>query len=218
MALFQRVTTVLSANLNDLVGRMENPETMLRHSVRQLEEAVETAMDRAVSVVAREKLLSRDVEQHRRSAGVAQTRAAQAVKAGDDAGARQALRRKVELERSAAALDEQRAEAAEVGAAMRQDICVLQSRLAEARTTMSLLLARRDVSLARKAVACCPPAAACEPLVGFNRWAERVEVEAAEAEAWAELRGDSTTLSDRFDGIEAQVESELLELKRGTNP
>ena len=47
MKLFHRVGYILSANLNDLVDRCENPEQMLRQAVREMETSFTQLMEAA---------------------------------------------------------------------------------------------------------------------------------------------------------------------------
>ena len=61
MRVFRRVTDILSASLNDLIDKFEDPEKMLRQAIREMEESVADAMEgaardrggsRAVAVLA----------------------------------------------------------------------------------------------------------------------------------------------------------------------
>ena len=58
MGLFRRFGDILSANLNDLVDRFEDPEKMLRQAIREMEQAVASGLNSAAKVVANERLLA----------------------------------------------------------------------------------------------------------------------------------------------------------------
>ena len=59
MRLFRRIGDIISANLNEVVERFEDPELGLKLAIREMEEAVDSAFDGAVKTVANEKLLAR---------------------------------------------------------------------------------------------------------------------------------------------------------------
>src|ERR1700744_3897382 len=111
MTLFRRVHDILTANVNDLVDRFEDPEKMLRQAVREMDEAIAVTTGAAARAIAAQKRLAPEIEiEHDKAAGC-QRRAVAAVTAGDDGLARQAVMRRREHEQLAAALEEQRTDA-----------------------------------------------------------------------------------------------------------
>ena len=40
MGIFHRVSDIISANINDLVDRFEDPERMLRQAIREMQESI----------------------------------------------------------------------------------------------------------------------------------------------------------------------------------
>src|SRR5262245_25190156 len=91
MPIFRRVADMLSANLNDLIERFEDPESLLRQAVREMEAAVDQTMAAAARSIASERLLSRQIDEHRRHSELLHARARDAVARQDDAGARSLL-------------------------------------------------------------------------------------------------------------------------------
>ena len=45
MRLFKRISDIVSANLNDLVDRCEDPESMLNQAVREMEAAIASTFE-----------------------------------------------------------------------------------------------------------------------------------------------------------------------------
>ena len=68
MRLFQRISDIIAANLNDLVDRFEDPEAMLRHAIREMETMIEEATGGAARAIAGERLLARDLRDHEQKA------------------------------------------------------------------------------------------------------------------------------------------------------
>ncbi len=144
MGLFRRFTDILSANLNDLVDRFEDPEKMLRQAIREMERAVETALQGAAKVLASAKLIEKQLADNRRLAEDWRERARRAVAASDETLARKALERRAELLRLTAALEDQHASTAQSGIKLRRQIDGMKARLAEAKRKLATLAARKQ--------------------------------------------------------------------------
>ena len=96
MKLIKRMSNLLNANLNDLLDNCEDPETMLRQAVREMETALGRLMDGAARAIAHQKLLARQLGEQRQAI-VQRVRTAElALARGDEATARRELRRKIE--------------------------------------------------------------------------------------------------------------------------
>lgn len=192
MGIFRRCTDILSANLNDLVDRFEDPEKALRQAIREMEQAVATALRGAAKTIASERLLARQLAEHRDHAEQWLARAREAVQAGDDELARRALVRKGEHDRLIAALVDEQASLEQTGGKLRRQIDAMRARVAEANRKLATLLARKRAADARRALADAGPSAA--PSVAFSKFdrlCHKVETAEAEANAWAELAGAS---------------------------
>ncbi|NIQ98868.1 MAG: phage shock protein A, partial [Gemmatimonadales bacterium] len=57
MGIFRRVSDILTANVNDLLDRAENPEKMIKQVIREMEEAVQGARRNVAQVMANQKKL-----------------------------------------------------------------------------------------------------------------------------------------------------------------
>src|SRR5436190_10392382 len=112
MGIFKRLQDIISANLNDLVDGMENPEAMLKQAVNEMEEAIVISKRDVAKAMATEKLVVRDLEANKQQVRDWQARAEKAVQANDDSLARVALGRKQEYAGVVAALEEQHQAAA----------------------------------------------------------------------------------------------------------
>ena len=104
MGLFQRVGDIISANLNEMVDKWEDPEKMIKQAIREMEVAIDTAKTEVARAMATEKLVRKNLADNERQVTEWQERAGKAVQAGDDGLARRALVRKQEYAKIAAAL------------------------------------------------------------------------------------------------------------------
>jgi phage shock protein A len=207
MALFRRVGNIFSANLNELLESFEDPQLMMKQSVRDMEAALGANLDGAARVIAGEKLLGRQVADERRQAASFEERAQEAVRRGDDESARAALRQKRAHAELAAVLEEQQRAAQEASRRLRRQIELLRVRLAEARRQLAMLVARQQAAALRRRFAVDAYAIDDEPYRRFDRLAERVAQAEAESDAFLELIGGESVGVGEDEGIERELES-----------
>jgi phage shock protein A len=146
MRLFQRISDIIAANLNDLVDRFEDPEVMLKQAIREMETMIEEATGGAARAIAGERLLARDLRDHEQKTTSWRARAEQAVVRSDDDLARQAIARAHEHEVMAQALLGQRTSAEQTAQALRGQVAAMRAKQAEARRKLESLAARRQVA------------------------------------------------------------------------
>ena len=94
MGVFQRISDIVSANLNDLVEGYEDPEKMLRQAIREMESAIGNAKPDVAKAMANEKTLAKELASNETQATNWSERAELAVDSGDDELALKALTRK----------------------------------------------------------------------------------------------------------------------------
>src|SRR6188474_1472406 len=109
MSIFRRITDIISANLNDLVENYEDPETMLRQAIREMEAAIAGARPDVAKAMANEKTTAKELANNEKECEAWGVRAQKAVDQGDDELARKAISRKREYEKIVAALRDQHA-------------------------------------------------------------------------------------------------------------
>ena len=219
MGIFRRVTDIISANLNDLVDRLEDPEKGLRQAIREMEETIDKATGAAAKAIAGERLLAKELAEHERLEGEWLQRAEQAVKAGDDELARQSLRRKHEHEKLANALDDQALMAQETCQRLRRQVEAMRAKLAEAKRKLATLGARSTVAHARKRLETVGVAGRLrtDAFSRFDRMREKVELAEAEADALVALHaGEEETVKLEFEATEEElsIQAELAALKK----
>lgn len=215
MTIFRRINDLLTANLNDLVDRFENPEKMMRQALREVDDAIAEATSATARSIAGQKLMGKEIESQRGQAARWQRKAAAAVAAGDDDQARRALVRRREHERLLSLLAEQLAASEVAGARLRRRIDALKIKRAEAGRMLVALTARQCLAQAYQSLGDCAFGAATSPVLDrFERFRRRIELAEAESEALFELTADDDGDSAIREGDEtAEVEAELVQLK-----
>ena len=144
MALMERVTTLLRANLNDLIDKAEDPEKMLKQLVLDMENQLLQVKTQVAIAIADQHLLEKKTAEHETAAASWKNKAALAVAKGRDDMAREALERSlshVQMGRNfLEQLEDQRSEAE----ALRSAFLKLQQKLTETRAHCDLLIAEHD--------------------------------------------------------------------------
>src|SRR5437762_11675091 len=98
MRILSRLSDIFSANFHALLDQVENPEALLAHVVREMEESVAATRGYAASAIAAERRIGRELEQNRAEVEHWQSKAREALTAGREDLARRALARKREHE------------------------------------------------------------------------------------------------------------------------
>ncbi len=214
MGIFRRVNDIISANLNDLIERFEDPEAMLRQAVREMDEVIATPSAAAARSIAGEKLLAKELAAQHVRAAAWQRRAEAAVGAGDDDLARQALTRRHEHDSLTRALEEQLTSAETANARLRRQIEAMHARRAEAGRKLATLAARQTAARARARIHAGAGPSGLDAFARFERLSEKVELAGAEAEALCELEHRGDEWLTRLDAAEDSraIEAELAEL------
>ena len=91
MSIFERFSTMLRSNINDLISRAENPEKMLNQLILDMKSQLAKAKQEAAAAIADEKKLQADAEALKKQAEDWERRAMLAVQEGRDDLATQAL-------------------------------------------------------------------------------------------------------------------------------
>ncbi len=94
MGIFDRISRLLRANVNDLLDNAEDPEKMLDQLIRDMNEEIRRARSQVAAMIAQEKELAADKAEADRLSAEWQRRAELAVDQARDDLAREALRRK----------------------------------------------------------------------------------------------------------------------------
>jgi phage shock protein A len=215
MGLLNRMSGLISANLNDLIDHCEDPEKMLRQAVRDMEAALGQLMDGAARAIAHHKLLSRQLDEQGEVIARCSKLAEAAVARNDDDVARRELLRKVEHQRLSEVLARQIATADDLGQRLRRQVTAMRIKLAEARRKLVDITARNRAAAAQREFVAHLPAAGCAGRAwsSFETMCARVEQSEAETEALLELLGEPEATAP----LDAEVEAELRALKEAAS-
>lgn len=218
MGIFDRFSTVLRSNINDLISRAENPEKMLNQLIIDMKGQLAKAKQEVAGAIADEKKLQYDAEAMKKQADEWERRAMLAVEQGRDDMAKQALMRYNENLQGAQQLHETWVKSKAETEALKLSLRQLNDKIEEAKRKKNILVARAKRAEAQQRIQ--------ETMSGmgdrsafesFERMTEKIEQNERKALAAAELQEEFSgdTLAKQFESLEYKGSSDqqLIELK-----
>lgn len=219
MGIFARIARLIKANLNALISGAEDPEKILTQLLEDMAKQLAEARQQVAVAIADEKGLAKRLQAEKDAAAEWERKAMLAVRANNDALAKEALGRKQEhvalVEQFQAQWQKQKSSVDQLKLALR----ALNNKIEEAKRKKSLLVARQKRAEAQSKIQ--------ETLGGlknasafeaFDQMAGKVDQMEAEAEARNELAAEHSgdALAQQFGDLEstARAEDDLLSLKR----
>ncbi len=216
MGILDRMSTIVKANIHDLLDKAEDPEIMLDQYIRDLESGVNEAREELVNAMADEKRLSAKIEGRKRQVRDWQDKAEQSVRLGKDEAARSALRAarayQDEVDAASVAWQEQKDKVAELQSQYEQ----IEKKLVGLKSEHDALLARHRSTRAKEKLTTAKVSAgrAKAALHGIERMKERIEREDAKAAAREEVAAMSAEVAEAEKAqADIDLEARLAALK-----
>lgn len=214
MALLERVSTLVRANLNDLIDQAENPEKMIKQVILDMQNQLLQVKTQAAIAMADQHVLERRHKETVELEAEWMRKADLAVGKQQDALARAALERALSSKQVAAAFAQQVADQKIEVENLRSALDKLEQKLAEAESKSEMLIAqhRRAKVLTRSSEARMNISDKSK-LATFDRLKNKVQRAEAIGQATAEMANDD--IEDKLAALEKddQVEQLLAELK-----
>lgn len=214
MGLLERVSTLIRANLNDMIDRAEDPEKMIKQVMMDMENQYLQVKTQVAVSIADQHMLEKKLRENEDSGKDWMRKAEVAVDKSQDDLARAALDRFHTSQRLASSYSEQVADQKLQVDALKSALQKLEQKLEEAKSKRDLLLARHRRSIALgKAAHAQTAVGENSKSASFDRLKDRVHHTEAVASAQVELLtddvGEKLTRLDR----DSEVERLLSDLK-----
>jgi phage shock protein A len=209
MSLLERVSTLLRANLNDLVEKAEDPERMLKQIVLDMENQLMQVKTQVAIAIADQHLLEKKRAEHEQQAADWRRKAELAVQKGNDDLARAALERALSNDQLAAGFTTQAEDQKHEADNLRQALHKLEQKLTETRAHSEMLIAehRRAKVVGRATKA--RQAVGTDQEHALGRMRSKVHVASAENAAATEVLSPES-LEDKFKRLESEDKIELM--------
>jgi phage shock protein A len=210
-----RIKDLVSANVNAMLDKAEDPEKMANEYLRQLTNELYEARTNVAAAMADETKLEQKMIQFQGEADSWQAKAEAALRAGDETLAKAALGRKVQSQKMADQYREQHTAQDEQVEALQDALVQLETRIAETKAKKELIIAKKNRAQTQQAIqSTIQGIGRVNAMDKLDALEEKVDDQLNRAEAMAQLEEGS--LEAKFRDLEkaSEVDSELAELKR----
>lgn len=228
MGIFKRIKDMISANINDLLEKFENPEHVIDQMIKEMEDTIIDVRKQTASSIASSKITSKRISEAEKEVQKWQKNAELAIMEGDDTLAKKALSKRRDVDALLESYRKQLADEEQMILKMKSDLHMVEEKVQEARRKReSLLMKKRAADAKQKMIESSERAkaafsgSASSIINGFDSFAkyeEKIERQLAEAEAREELNEErkQSDLEVEFSHLiqDSEVEDELAELKK----
>jgi phage shock protein A len=209
MALLERVSILIRANLNDLIDKAEDPEKMIKQVILDMQNQLMQVKTQVAIAIADQHVLEKKQRENADKESEWMRKAELAVDKNQDDLARAALERSMGYKQTAASFDslvaDQKTEVDNLKSALHK----LEQKLAEAESKSDMLIAQHRRSRALGKASDAQMAIGDKSNIAtFDRMKTKVRHEEAVSRAKAEMVSDN--VEDKLAALEKQDEIEKL--------
>lgn len=215
MGLFDRLSRVVRANLNDMIENAENPEAVLEQAIINMQEDLIQLRQAVARAIATQKRTEQQYNKNQAETNTWQNRAALALSKGDENLAREALIRKKAVAETAAKLKSQLEQQTVQVETLKKNLIALESKISEAKTKKDMLKSRAAAAKANEQLqSTIGRLGTGSAMAAFERMEDKVLEMEARSQAAYELV--SYNLEEEFERIQSgsNLDDELEEMKR----
>jgi phage shock protein A len=144
MGIFDRMGRVISSNVNSLLDKSEDPRKLLELNLDEMGEQLKRGHQDVISAVGEEKRLKKKVEELDAEVDKWDKRAELALKTGDEALAREALKQKKRVQGDREIAEKVRAEQRDIALKMKNELERMEKKLGELKMRKGTLAARAE--------------------------------------------------------------------------
>jgi phage shock protein A len=214
MGILGKLSTLIKSNVNDVIDSMQDPAKAIDQMVRDMEDSARQARTEVGQCIAEGKRLERRVVDLDGEIGEWERRAEQAVRAGDDQLAKEALRRKGEKEAERTEMRKAQQEQSVYTDQLADALHKLDTRLKEIKLRQGTIKAKARANRSGS-----PASTKTSAFDDFDRMANRIDAVEAEAGLDDDLAGrssESVAAERRLNEMaeKSSLDDALAELKK----
>jgi phage shock protein A len=218
MGVLDRLSMLLRANINDMLDQAEDPEIMLNQILRDMEGEINKARGQVADMMAQEKIFSDDLTAAQNNSAQMEQRAEYYVHQGNDAMAKEALKRKADADTNVSVLQGQLQAQSDLVNRLKSQLDALQAKYQDAMSNRDNLIAQVHRAKAQQQVATTMQNLDVSDYSGdLGRMEQRIRMQTARAQAQTELSSEDggDSVGSQFDAAEqnSQVDDALAALK-----
>lgn len=143
MNLLERISNLITANINYLLDKAEDPEVMVKQLIRDMEGSIVELRRETVRAVARDKQLQKQIKASTDLIEELEGKAKLALKSGNEELAREALGKKLQSENTRETLEKELRAASETAEQLKSDLSRLEDQAQSARRKKETLVRQK---------------------------------------------------------------------------
>jgi phage shock protein A len=187
MGIFDRMGRVIQSNLNSLLDKAEDDKKLIELNLDEMETQIKAGHQEIVQAVAGEKQLRKKSDDLRTDVERWDKRAELALKSGDEALAREALKQKKRISGELDTAERACAEQGEVAVRMKEDLARMKDKLAQLKLRKGTIVARASQARSGAGSEQLGARGGASAFDNFRRMEEKIEGREAEGSAMAEV-------------------------------
>jgi len=215
MGILDRLSRLIRANLNDLIKRAEDPEKIIAQALEDMRSALRDARMEVAEAMASLAKLKRDQQSYAEQVSAWEEKATEALKAGKEDLAREALKRKAQAQSLADGFNQQVTQQQAIVDQLTTQLKALEAKIQEAESKQTLLVARQKGVEAAEAVRRMDSKFDANPAVGaFQEMEQRVQAMEDKHAALADMDKDDVDKQLEALNTDKGVDDDLARLKK----
>ena len=214
MPILEKIRRIFNSNINDLLDRVEDPEKILNQLLEDMQSELKEVKIQVAAAIRDSNKFEAQYKEKLESAETWEKRAIVFIQNGDDARAKESLRRKRSFDDLAEGFREQFDAQQESVSVLKDGLATLEQKIEEAKNKRALLIARQRRAEAERTIhQTVSGLSESSAMYAFDRIQDKVLDAEAEAEALSEMRQPS--LEEEFDELDKkdEIDDELAKLK-----
>jgi phage shock protein A len=210
MGIFDRMGKVIQSNLNSLLDKAEDDKKLVELNLDEMDVQIKAGHQEVIQAVAAEKQLKKKADDLRADVERWDKRAELALKSGDEALAREALKQKKRATGEAELADKVRVEQRDVALKMKEELERMKEKLSELKMRKGTIVARAQQARGGSTSEQLGAKGGSSAFDNFRRMEEKIEGREQEGLAMAEVE-DALGKGPKHEDLEAK----FRELERG---
>ena len=220
MSIFERVSDLVRANINDLIDRAENPEKMVKQIIIDMEEQLRKSTQGLGTAMGSLNQVKSQLANAQAQSAQWENKAKTCLAQGNEELAKQALENKVKQDKMVAQYQEMVASMEKQVNEIKSQVDTLKQRLEEARSKQAMLVARSQMADTKSQMAkTLGNMDSKSTFAKMDKMEKKIEQKEAQANAFSEVSGVQASESDPFAQMDKEnsINAELERLKNEMN-
>lgn len=220
MAIFERISDLVRANINDLLDKAEDPEKMVKQIIIDMEDQIRKSTQSLGTAMGSLNQVKKQLENAQEQSNNWQAKAKTCLEQGNEDLAKQALENKVKQDKMVAQYQEMVTSMEAQVNEIKSQIDIMKQKLEEARSKQAMLSARSQMADAKtqmsKTLGNMDTKSA---FAKMDKMEQKIEQKEAQADAIANVSGVSYEETDPFKKMDDEnaINAELEKLKNEMN-